>query len=70
MPPKAALRDGDQLPRVRALGGTRQLSSKACSGLENEERIELRQGSGAFVNPHAPPAPSSAGWNAPVGECA
>jgi GntR family transcriptional regulator len=48
-----ALRDGDQLPSIRALAEDLVVSpntvAKAYSELEHEGLIELRQGSGAFV---------------------
>jgi GntR family transcriptional regulator len=47
------LRDGDQLPSIRALAGELVVSPntvvKAYSELEHEGLIEMRQGAGAFV---------------------
>jgi GntR family transcriptional regulator len=49
-----ALRDGDQLPGIRTLAEELVVSPntivKAYSELEHEGLLELRQGSGAFVN--------------------
>ncbi len=48
-----ALRDGDQLPSIRTLAEELVVSpntiAKAYSELEHEGRLELRQGSGAFI---------------------
>jgi GntR family transcriptional regulator len=48
-----ALRDGEQLPSIRALAEELVVSpntvAKAYSELEHEGLLELRQGSGAFI---------------------